>query len=479
MKLNKIIYPILASTLMLGSCSDDKMEWGTPDGHYGIDMSEIPLSLAYKFANYTFLKEYVKQYTPHMTVGIGLGADVYISDPEYRKVADDNFQMITTGNAMKHSSVVKTNGELNFTTIDNFLNAVPSDMKVYGHNFIWHTQQKQAYLKSIISPEIVIEANPDDVCENIITNSDFENGTLNGWGSWGNSSSKYISEYGAGYEGGYCMVLNNPTDASSWSAQAAWDMANFLEVGATYVFQFMAHSTTPAGSLQVQVQNNDNYGNQHGYNTFAVGESWILCQHEFECTGEVNRILINFGAIAGEYYIDNFKFGKKIEEKMINVLGDNGKFEDGTLNSWGGWGNGSSRHISEKGEGYNSDYCMVMENPTDADSWSAQTAYTLPEILSVGKTYMYSAMVKANCVNPDFTLQVQNSSNYGGEGYVSVETITGQWIPIEGEFTCSQEGIDRLCIHLGKVAVTYDIDGINLGEQISPSVEPRGECGTY
>lgn len=480
MKLNKLIYPVLASALLLGSCYDDKMEWGTPDGHYDIDMSDIPLSLKEKLANYKFIKEYVAQYTPHMTLGVGLGADLYISDAAYRKVTDDNFQMITTGNAMKHHSVVKTNGDLSFDKIDDFLYALPADMKVYGHNFIWHTQQKQAYLKSIISPEIIIEADPDDVCENIITNSDFEDGTLNGWGSWGNGSSRRISDYGEGYEGGYCMILTNPTDASSWSAQAAWDMTNYLEVGATYVFQFMAKSTSPAGSLQVQVQNSDNYGNQHGYNTFDVGESWILCQHEFECAGEVNRILINFGAIAGDYYIDNFKFGKKIEERMINILGADGKFEDGTLNSWGGWGNNSTREISELGEGYNSDYCMVMTNPTDADSWSAQTAYGLPEPLTVGKTYMYSAMVKATAINPDFTFQVQNSSSYSGQGYVSAETVIDQWIPIEGEFTCTQEGMDRLCINFGKVAGVYYIDNIMFGEVIEPAaVETRAGGVTY
>ena len=466
MKLNKIIFPFVAGALMLGGCYDDKMEWGTPDGQYPIDISDIPLSLAEKLANYDYIKTYVQQYAPHMTVGIGLGADLYINDPVYRQVTDENFQMITTGNAMKHSSVVRTNGELSFTTIDNFLMAVPADMKVYGHNFIWHTQQKQAYLKSLISPEVVIESNPDDVCENIITNSDFENGTVNGWGSWGNSSSKAISNYGDGYEGGYCMVLTNPTDASSWRSQAAWEMTNFLEIGETYVFQFMARSNTPAGSLQVQVQNNENYGNQHGYNTFAVGESWVLCQYEFECTSEVNRILINFGAIAGDYYIDDFKFGKKIEEKLINVLGDNGKFEDGTLNSWGGWGNSSTRAISELGEGYNSDYCMVMVNPTDADSWSAQTAYTLPEALVVGKTYMYQAMVKADVVNPDFTMQVQNPTTYAGEGYVSIETVPGQWVPFEGEFTCTKEELGRLCINFGKVAGTYYIDDIKFGEKV-------------
>ena len=467
MKLYKFILPAMACALTLGSCDDDKMEWGTPDGHGDVTLSEIPLALAEKIANYDYIKNYVQKHMPYATIGIGLGADLYISDAEYRQVANENFQMITTGNAMKHSSVVKNDGSLNFTTIDNFLAAVPADMKVYGHNFLWHTQQKQAYLKTLISPEVIVETGDDDVCENVVGNSDFENGTTNPWGCWGgNSPSKTLSADGEGYNGGYAMLLSNPKDGNMWDAQAAVTFDDYLAAGTTYVFQFMARSNSSAGQLQVQVQNGSTYGSQEGYNTFSVGTEWILCQHEFTISyDDVNRILINFGKVGADYFIDDFKFGKKIEEKMINILGENGKFEDGTLNSWGGWGNSSTRDISELGEGYNSDYCMVMVNPTDGNSWDAQAAYTLPEALTVGKTYVYQAMIKATVENPDLTFQVQNPSTYDGEGYRSITTVVDTWIPFEEEFTVTKEEQSRLCINFGKVAGTYYIDNIKFGEK--------------
>ena len=475
MKLHKIILPLVACAFIWGSCDDDKMEWGRPDGQGDVSISEIPLALAEKIANYDFIKNYVQKYAPHMTVGIGLGADLYISDLDYRQVANDNFQMITTGNAMKHSSVVKNDGSLNFTTIDAFLEVLPTDMKVYGHNFIWHTQQKQVYLKTLIAPEVIVETSDDDVCENIVTNSGFEDGTTNPWGSWGgNGPTKSLSAQGEGYNGDYAMVLSNPKDGNMWDAQAAVTFDTYLVSGETYVFQFWARSTSPAGQLQVQVQNSSTYGSQEGYNTFEVGTEWILCQHEYTCSkDDVDRIIINFGKIGGDYYIDDFKFGKKIEETMINILGNNGKFEDGTLNSWGGWGNSSTRSISEKGEGYNSDYCMVMVNPTDADSWSAQTAYTLPENLVVGKTYVYQAMIKATVENPDFTFQVQNPTTYSGEGYRSLTTVVDTWIPFEAEFTVTQEEQSRLCINFGKVAGTYYIDNIKFGEKVEKASAPK------
>ncbi len=482
MKLHKIILPIVACAFAVGSCDDDKMEWGRPEGYGDVSLSEIPLGLSEKIANYDFIKNYVQKYASHMSVGIGLGADLYINDAEYRQVANDNYQMITTGNAMKHSSVVKNDGSLNFTTIDAFLEAIPADMKVYGHNFIWHTQQKQTYLKTLIAPEVIVETGDDDVCENVVTNSGFEDGTTNPWGCWGgNGPSKNLSEAGQGYNGDYAMILSNPKDGNMWDAQAAVTFDTYLVSGETYVFQFWARSTSPAGQLQVQVQNSSTYQSQEGYNTFEVGTEWILCQHEYTCSkDDVDRILINFGKIGADYYIDDFKFGKKIEETMVNLLGNNGKFEDGTLNSWGGWGNSSTRAISEKGEGYNSDYCMVMVNPTDADSWSAQTAYTLPENLVVGKTYVYQAMIKATVENPDFTFQVQNPSTYAGEGYQSLTTVVDTWIPFEGEFTVTKEEMSRLCINFGKVAGTYYIDNIKFGEKVekAPITRAAGDI-TY
>ena len=51
MKLYKFILPAMACALTLGSCDDDKMEWGTPDGHGDVTLSEILLALAEKIAN--------------------------------------------------------------------------------------------------------------------------------------------------------------------------------------------------------------------------------------------------------------------------------------------------------------------------------------------------------------------------------------------------------------------------------------------
>lgn len=465
MKLNKIILPIVACALTFGSCYDEKMEWGTPDGHGDVTISEIPLALAEQLANYDFIKKYAAQYAPNMTIGLGLTADLYINEPQYKQVADDNFQLFTTGNAMKHAAVVQNNGELNFTTIDAFLNMVPNDIKIYGHNFLWHTQQKQNYLKSLIAPEVKVDVSDDDVCENIVGNFDFEGGNADGWtGLWGEYT--YAVEQ-PGHDSDYAIHFTmKSSTAVNYDSQLFWPIA--LEVGVTYAYSFWVKSDC---DLAVQfIGQNASYQGIYK-DIFTAPADWIRCTGEFTYQEsdekDIERIGIQFGGTPGSnLWVDDFKFGKKIEEKLTSViLGNNSNFEDGNIGSWGGWGNGSTRTISEQGEGYNSDYCMVLYNPADADSYSAQAVFNLDQPLEVGKTYMYQAMVKATAVNPKFQMAVQNSSTYAGEGYQDMETVVGEWIPFEAEFTCTREDMNCVLINFGQVAGTYYVDNIKFGEK--------------
>ena len=310
MKLNKIIIPVLAAPLLLTGCYDEKMDWHTPDGHYPVVSDEIPLSLQEKIANYDNIKAYMAQYMPNVKLGLGLGADKYISDDTaYVNRCNDNFQQFVTGNAMKHGSVVQNDGSPKFTTIDAFLAKVPSDIDIYGHNFIWHTQQNQTYLKSLIAP--TVEVTPGSDIANVIQNGDFESGTKDHWSSWGNSSTTEVQE-GAGYDGSYGLVMVNPSDADDYSAQLAYDLTDPLVAGKKYIIRFKAKASTPAGTLQFATQNSSDYSGE-GYHSFSVGTEWTTCEYDYTCTKDnLNRVLINFGKVAGTYYIDDVEFGEEI-----------------------------------------------------------------------------------------------------------------------------------------------------------------------
>lgn len=482
MKLNKIILPVMACALTLSGCYDEKMEWGKPDGHGDVNIFDIPLALKEKLANYDYIKAYAKQYAPHMTIGLGLGADQYISDPQYKQVADDNFQLFTTGNAMKHQAVVKSDGSLDFTTIDAFLQAVPTDIKIYGHNFLWHTQQNQNYLKSLIAPTMKVESSGG--VANILSGdaTDFNGGTTGGWGSWGSNKDSQTIEEGAGSDGTPCMVLKNLGDGNAWEAQCGYTLSDFLQVGKTYMIKFKAKSTSGAGYLQFQYQNGTTYGSQGGYNDFNIGTDWNDFEYEFTPDYEdINRIILNFGKVGATYYIDDIQFGLKVEDPMTNVLsGDNSDFEGGTKGSWGSWGNNSTTSVSASGEGYNSNYCIVLVNPTDgSDYYAAQLAYTFDDPLKVGETYVIQFYAKTSLTGAGVQFATQNSNDYSGEGYHAIP-LSSEWVLCEHEYTCSKEGINRILINFGKNAATFYLDNIKFGvKKATTRALTRGTSITY
>ena len=101
MKIYQIALPLLAGTMMLSGCYDEKMSWQRPDGQGAVVSSEIPLALAEQIANYDNIKNYAAEYMPTTQIGLGASADKYLSDENYASLANANFQIFTMGNAMK------------------------------------------------------------------------------------------------------------------------------------------------------------------------------------------------------------------------------------------------------------------------------------------------------------------------------------------------------------------------------------------
>ena len=372
MKFNKIILPAIVCALALSSCEDNKMEWGKPDGYGDVNISDIPLELQEKIANYDVIKAYAAQYLPGQTIGLGLGADLYLENEAYRQVADDNFQMFTTGNAMKHESVVTNKGELNFDKIDAFLAAIPTDMPVYGHNFLWHTQQRQQYLKSLIAPEMKVETGDDEKCENVITNSGFENGNT-GWIFNGSGYKGTIVD--EGYASAHALQCTmTETSTGNYDSQLFWNLPSALKQGETYYLAFAAKSD-PAINVQVIGQNQADYDIAIYKETFTMTDSWKLYEYEltFEDDKVIDKIGLQFGGTPNSIlYLDDFKFGKK-KETEVNYC-TNGSFEsEKGLDGWELANSGAGISIVELEDAISKTKVLKMvSSETSANAWSLQ-----------------------------------------------------------------------------------------------------------
>ncbi len=478
---NKILLiSSVALVLSLTACDDEVMDWYTPDGHYAVSDYEIPLEIAEQLQYYDYIKAYVPS---GFTVGLGLDVSMYTDQksPDYKQVCDDNFQIFTCGNEMKHGVVCSNSGKYNFDDINNYLAKLDPSALVYGHNFIWHTQQNQTYLKSLIAPTRN-NVSSGDVCINEVDNGDFDDQSTSGWMFNGTAYYSYDFVAGsAGSEEGYCLhFAKDGTETNSWDCQLFWSLSDPLMDGETYAYSFYIKSDMGL-SVQFIGQNSD-YSYQIYKDTFTAGSEWTYCTGEFDYASsagleDIVRVGIQFGSSGsdGDFYIDDFKFGLKNEntDPMINVFdGDDSNFEGGTTGGWGSWG-GDSWGISEQGEGYNSDYCVVLNNGIDQDAWNCQFAYTFSDPLTEGATYVIKFSAKCSTSAGQLQFQYQNSSTYGDQGGYNTFEIGTDWADYEYEFTMPNDKDDRIILNFGAVAGTYYIDDIKFGVKIEDESENK------
>ena len=478
MKINKIIIPVVASAMLLTGCDDQIMQWGKPANHADVTKAEIPLAVKEVIANYDNIKDYAQQYTPNMKIGIGMGADLYANNENGEgDLANANYQVFTPGNAMKNDAIMGNSGSLNFATVDKLLAALDGNMQLYGHNFFWHTQQNQTYLKSLIAPTLVVESDGD--VANVLSGdaADFNGGTTGGWGSWGSNKNEAGAVAGAGQDGTAALVLENKGDGNAWEAQCAYTFNDYLEMNKTYVIKFKAKSTSPAGELQFQYQNGTTYSSQGGYNTFNVGTDWQTFQYEFTIDkyDDVNRIILNFGKVGATYTIDDIQFGLKQEDPMNNVLaGDASDFEGGTTGNWGSWGSNKESAEVEEGVGYNNSKALALKNKGDGNAWEAQCAYTFDDALQAGKKYIIQFYAKSTSAAGELQFQYQNGSTYSSQGGYNTFSVGADWVKCEFTFTPAYDDANRIILNFGKVGATYYIDNIKFGLAKDQTSATRG-----
>ncbi len=357
MKFNKFILPFAALALLSTGCDKQTPDWNNPN--HTPPVVNKPPTAAEVLANYKAIKEYAAEFTPNMTVGLGLDAPLYLRDRAYRSVADENFQSFSTGNAMKHSSVVRADGTLDFSTIDSFLAAVPADVKVYGHNFLWHTQQRQSYLKSLIEPEMkavedVGDADGGENFGNVVTNSGFEDGDTNGYAYlWAAGNYYDYAVESPGHDSKYSLRFTIlPACANMWDAQLFWNLGFFLEDGVTYAYEFYAKSDSEL-AVQFVAQNKEYDGIYK--EVFTPGTDWTYFSGEFtyssaEVAG-IERVGLQFGGEAGsQIWFDDFKFGKKgaQDNSDVYVYKTAGEKKQILLRAMEEWIKGMAEHVGDR-----------------------------------------------------------------------------------------------------------------------------------
>ena len=140
--MKQILMCVLAASLSTAVAAQEKFELGKPNNSN------------YRYLdNYQALKDYINyEKYPNFKLGIGTTVNDYFSNQTFRNLVNKNFTETVAGNAMKMGSCVDANGNMNFANVKRYVQAATeAGLNVYGHTLAWHSQQPNAWLRSLIS----------------------------------------------------------------------------------------------------------------------------------------------------------------------------------------------------------------------------------------------------------------------------------------------------------------------------------------
>lgn len=290
--LNKIW--ALALVPMLASCAD----YLDTTNNFEVDKPESVAQYEY-LNNYGTLKSYIDRAAhPGFLLGTGVNAGDYLKKGGVYQLTNSNFDQVTTGNAMKYASCVDDNGNMDFGTVMEFVDAATSaGLEVYGHTLCWHAQQRPKWLKSLIADkEITVDPNAREEKQDYLI--DYSKAT--GYNFWAPDEVKATISVNSA-EG--CLDVYNPTeDPENWHFQYHIGDGVALEKGKPYTLKMMVRGTG-AGSIRLGVGPWD--GRAEGSVDF--NSDWQELGYDFTAVADNGHIMAQSGQFVGTIQIKYVK----------------------------------------------------------------------------------------------------------------------------------------------------------------------------
>ena len=294
MIMKDLFYFVLAACLSIPAMAQEKFELGKPNNDN------------YRYLDaYQPLKDYV-DYTkyPNFKLGAGTQVEEYLRKSTFYKLINSNFQETVAGNAMKMSSCVNGNGEMNFNTVKNYVNtATAAGLSVYGHTLAWQSQQAKGWLLKLLADK------PDPTAGEVfavVTSKDFRTAQSVGWKA--NES-----------ENGYSMKFDatnglkvTTTVSKPWEVQfVAWENI-ILETTKTYKM-IMTVKGSKSGKLDGRVGDWNGGVNV----SFNFTDEWSEVEVSVKPTMEGSFLLLHVPNYIGDVYIKSIRFEGNKPAKMI------------------------------------------------------------------------------------------------------------------------------------------------------------------
>ena len=277
--MNKSIFYIAVSAMLLTGCADDNVP--------GFNVDEPASAMSQDSLNaYAPLKDYVDtvQY-PNFILGGGTSAVPFNQEGQVFALAKSNFNEVVTGNAFKYASVVKSDGTMDFGTVQDFVKkATQAGLSIYGHTLCWHSQQQVGYLTGLITDP---------------------------------NAAKHV------------LHLNIPeAKANPWDWELYVDVPKHMEAGKTYTLKMRVKASQ---NYHVTVWPQGETATQYWPTPeFDATTEWTNVNKSFEAKQELKQIRFELGTFSGDLWMDDVQL---LDPDGNNLIAE-GSFEDGNMDGW-------------------------------------------------------------------------------------------------------------------------------------------------
>ncbi|MDR7131985.1 GH35 family endo-1,4-beta-xylanase [Algoriphagus sp. 4150] len=413
--------------------------------------------------SYGVLKSYIDTLAyPDFKLGGAVDMAEYSSKGVMYRLINSNFDEITAGFGMKHGAVVQANGNFDFSRVNSMLEtASGAGVSVFGHTLAWHANQNAAYLNSLLEPLVV----NSPAFANELDLSSPMSGELGEWEKTGDVTIK--TDWGMG-EGTAAFVLTSGAGSNPESLQLKTPEIPVIKGKAYEIVLYIKSDVPGSGGITFEGLSNNspeidwmNTGSDSS--AFKTGISWQEIRFRVsDFVGNSFKIKINLGYVPDVSYsidINNLYVFDPTGEPAISNLISDGDFESGT--GWGGWGNGSTRGVTEEGMGFGgSGRSFYVTNPSITGGfWEVQTSYELAEPLKNGEEYKLSFWVKGDAegiIRPELQSPDYSSNGFGQVG------VTKEWKQVSLITVATAPDRVRFVISYGEFEGTVYLDNVVL-----------------
>jgi len=418
MTMKKLFMWMLVAFLSTPAMAQEKFELGKPNND-----------------NYRYLDEYLglKEYIdyskyPNFKLGAGTTVNDYLNNSLVKKLINNNFTETVAGNAMKMASCVDGNGNMNFTTVRNYVNtATSAGLNVYGHTLAWHSQQPKGWLLKLLADKPAPELEDGDVdILSEVASKDFRTQQSVGFKSPENDYNYTIS-----FDATNGLKVTTKK-SYSWEVQFV-SMENIpLKAGKTFKMT-MTVKGSKSGKLDGHLgdwgTNNDG-DNKTGTNvSVSFTTAWQDVSVNVVPTVDTNFLLLHVPNYVGDVYIKSIKF----EE-------------------------------TKKGKTINEDRRCIVAHATakESDVWDNQF-WVVPGSFSSGASYVFTADVRADKPAYASTQIHTTPSSYVSSDALGNISFTTEWktVTVSGKFSAAGQSI---AFNLSELADenNYYFDNISL-----------------